>query len=380
MFVIAYKWRYLLVAFNFPFDISRIAYQHGIARGPKRKRYDGKLERRRNSLSGGFSFHLCSYLDSENQERHDHYRPSISIKKIDSKRAIKAFTSRHDPDPTDLIWEDSESGNGEAKPFRGNFLDARTLAFALFDQSYTLERLCRDLRVEHEKQRVEKHGEVNDAYIDYNRRDVLATWEVTGKLLEEFERHPITLQATKAYSPASIGKSYLRGMGVPPILERQLDLAGEHVGYAQTAFFGGRTSAHIRRTAVPVVYTDFLSMYPTVNSLLGIWRFMTARQIVIVEHCQKDVQALLAKFASKELVGQLFCPDTWKDLTGFVKLIPDGDILPSRSKYSEETHDWQVGVNYLYGDLERDLRNGGYRFHGYRRHGTRRCNSVPWRE
>jgi hypothetical protein len=259
-------------------------------------------------------------------------------------------------------------------------LDARTLAFALFDQSYTLERLCRDLRVEHEKQRVEKHGEVNDAYIDYNRRDVLATWEVTGKLLEEFERHPITLQATKAYSPASIGKSYLRGMGVPPILERQLDLAGEHVGYAQTAFFGGRTSAHIRRTAVPVVYTDFLSMYPTVNSLLGIWRFMTARQIVIVEHCQKDVQALLAKFASKELVGQLFCPDTWKDLTGFVKLIPDGDILPSRSKYSEETHDWQVGVNYLYGDLERDLRNGGYRFHGYRRHGTRRCNSVPWRE
>src|ERR1035438_2125164 len=136
VFVIAYKWRYLLVAFNFPFDISRIAYQHGIARGPKRKRYDGKLERRRNSLSGGFSFHLCSYLDSENQERHDHYRPSISIKKIDSKRAIKAFTSRHDPDPTDLISEDSESGNGEAKPFRGNFLDARTLAFALFDQSY----------------------------------------------------------------------------------------------------------------------------------------------------------------------------------------------------------------------------------------------------
>jgi hypothetical protein len=30
----------------------------------------------------------------------------------------------------------------------------------------------------------------------------------------------------------------------------------------------GRTSAHIRKVTVPVVYTNFLSMYPTVNSLM----------------------------------------------------------------------------------------------------------------
>jgi hypothetical protein len=57
-------------------------------------------------------------------------------------------------------------------------------------------------------------------------------------------------------------------------------------------------------------------------------------------------------FASKGIVDLLFNRQTWPHLTGFVKLIPDGDILPSRSKYSEETHDWQVGVNYLYGDTK----------------------------
>src|SRR5206468_1402172 len=31
-----------------------------------------------------------------------------------------------------------------------------------------------------------------------------------------------------------------------------------------------------------------------------------------------------------------------------VKIVPDGDILPSRGKYNPETNDWQVAVNHLY--------------------------------
>jgi hypothetical protein len=53
---------------------------------------------------------------------------------------------------------------------------------------------------------------------------VLATSELAVKLLEEYDKHPIILQATKAYSPASIGKAYLRAMGIVPILERQPDV------------------------------------------------------------------------------------------------------------------------------------------------------------
>ena len=92
-------------------------------------------------------------------------------------------------------------------------LDAKTLAFALTDQGMSLEKACELFGVEHGKQKVKRHGVVTPKYIDYNRRDVLATCELTEKLLAEYALHPIPLQVTKAYSPASIGKAYLRSDG-----------------------------------------------------------------------------------------------------------------------------------------------------------------------
>ena len=276
----------------------------------------------------------------------------IGIKHIDSKSALKGFTARDTPDDVDLIPEGSTTGKPEeGYKFRGHFLDLRTLAFALTDRGFSLETACEDFGVEHPRSLPRAHGEVTPEYIDYNRHDVLATWELAVKLLEEYDRHPIALQVTKAYSPASIGKAYLRAMGILPILERQPDFPKEYLGYAQSAFFGGRTSAHIRKVAVPVVYTDFLSMYPTVNSLMDLWRFVTAREIQVFEHCQAEIKEFLSRLTADDL----FNPATWKHLTSFVKVIPNDDILPSRAKYSRESNDWQVGINYLYGDPENAL-------------------------
>jgi len=140
-------------------------------------------------------------------------------------------------------------------------------------------------------------------------------------------------------------------MGIQPILERQPDFPKEYLGYAQSAFFGGRTSAHIRKVAVPVVYTDFLSMYPTVNSLMDLWQFVIAREIRVVEHCQAEVREFFAQLTA----DALFNPPTWKQLRAFVKIIPNGDILPCRGKYSRESNDWQVGVNHLYADASNAL-------------------------
>lgn len=325
----AYKGRCLLVAFNFPFDISRVACNFANAR----KRF-----------AGGFSLDLWSYANGRNR-----FRPSVCIKHIDSKRALKGFTRREEPDDEDLIPEGSTTGELEEDyVFRGHFLDLRTLAFALTDKSYTLEKACEDFGVEHGKQRVERHGIVADTYIKYNRRDVLATSELAVKLLEEYDKHDIDLQETKAYSPASIGKAYLRRMEIKPILQRQPDFPKSYLGYAQSAFFGGRTSAHIRTVPVPVVYTDFLSMYPTVNSLMDLWRFVTAREIRIVEHCQQEIIALLQRLTANP--DDLFNPDTWKQLTAFVQVVPNGDVLPSRGRYNAESNDWQVAINHLYAD------------------------------
>lgn len=327
-----YKERCLLVGFNLPFDISRVASDATAARG---------------SFAGGFSLGVWTYTDKFGCEHPNKYRPRIGIKKIDSKRAVKGFTACNSPDRVDLIPENSSTGKPEEGfKFRGHFLDLRTLSFALTDKSYTLETACIDFGVEKGKTKVSVHGLITDEYIDYNRRDVEATSELAIRLLEEYDRHPIALQETNAYSPASIGKAYLRAMGIKPILQRQPDFPKHLLGFAQSAFFGGRTSAHIRKCAVPVVYTDFLSMYPTVNSLMGLWRFVTARKIRCVEHCAPEAIAFLENIRAEDL----FVPDTWKSLTAFVKVVPNGDILPNRAKYSTDTNDWQVALNYLYAD------------------------------
>lgn len=323
----AYKGQCLLVGFNLPFDLSRIAFNSSAARG---------------RFAGGFSLGLWSYIDGFRRELANHFRPRIGVKQIDSKRALKGFTSRRNPDREDLVLDEASKGSA----FRGHFLDLRTLAFALTDKSYSLETACKDFGVEHGKQAVSDHGKVTEEYVSYNRRDVQATSELALKLLDEYAKHPIPLQVTKAYSPASIGKSYLRAMGIKPILERQPDFPKEYLGFAQSAFFGGRTSAHIRKVAVPVVYTDFLSMYPTVNSLMDLWKFVIANEVLVVRDCKREFERFLGRLSS----DRLFRPETWKRLTGFVKVIPNGDILPSRAKYNSETNDWQVAVNHLYAE------------------------------
>src|SRR5712692_2130075 len=119
----AYKGRCLLVEFNLPFDLSRIARDFAPARG---------------RFAGGFSLELWSYLDRTDREHANPYRPRVGIKQIDSKRALKGFTARNKADRSDLIPEGSPTGEPErGYIFRGHLLDLRTLAFALTDRGYS---------------------------------------------------------------------------------------------------------------------------------------------------------------------------------------------------------------------------------------------------
>ncbi len=112
--------RGLIVGFNLPFDLSRLAVDFGNAK-----------DRR---FAGGFSLALWDWADETGKRRINKYRPRIAIKHIDSKRALKGFTGARDPDPVDLIPEGSETGEPEDEKFRGHFLDLRTLAFVLTDR------------------------------------------------------------------------------------------------------------------------------------------------------------------------------------------------------------------------------------------------------
>jgi hypothetical protein len=224
LYTVGFDGRGMIVGFNLPFDLSRLAVSVGSTR-----------DRR---FAGGFSFVLWDYIGEDGQSQINKYRPRVSIKHIDSKRALKGFTGTRDPDPVDLIPEGSPTGEPEDEKFRGHLLDLRTLAFVLTDRGHSLDSACKAFSVERGKIAVDRHGIVTPDYIDYNRRDVEATAALTFKLLTEYDRFDVNLQETQAYSPASLGKAHLRKMGITPVLERGR-FEKRYLGYAQSAFFRG---------------------------------------------------------------------------------------------------------------------------------------------
>lgn len=151
----------------------------------------------------------------------------------------------------------------------------------------------------------------------------------------------LSLDPGQAYSPASIGRAYLRGMGICPILERQPDFPKTILGHAMVAYYGGWTEVRIRRVPVPIVLVDYLSMYPTVCTLMGLWRFLTSRRIDL-EDGTDEVRALLAKTTLDDCLSPAF----WPQLVGLVQILPEGDILPCRAPYRGGPQR-QIGINPL---------------------------------
>jgi hypothetical protein len=170
----------VVVAFNLPFDLSRVALGWG---------------RARTWHPRAFSLWFGQYEGGE-----DRYLPRICMSLIDSKRAFYKIRG-------------SRTSNESA--WRGAFLDLRTLAYALSGKSLTLRSAGEEFGAEELKADAPELGHVTEAALDYCRADVRATASLMVALRREFDLHPkIDLLPWRAYSPASIGKAYLRAGGV----------------------------------------------------------------------------------------------------------------------------------------------------------------------
>src|SRR6266446_4425188 len=325
---VAYQARALVVGFNLPFDLTRLAATWGEGR---------------EKFYGGFSLVLWQAWDAEREEWiEDRWRPRVLLNLVNSKMAFIEFGTPMELDPQDAVGDATQQVGARKKAwaFRGNFLDVRTLAFALTGESYSLDGACKAFNVEHGKTVAEEHGRITNAYIEYNRRDVLATSELLGRLNLEFDTHPVALNPCKAYSPASIGKAYLRALGVTSPVVKFADLPRELHGIAMSAYYGGRAECHIRKVPLPVVHTDFISMYPTVFALLGMWDLVTA-QSIRVERCTEEAQRQLDTASTDTYFGQ----QVWRELNWFGEIEPDGDILPVRAQYDPANDALNIGVN-----------------------------------
>src|SRR5262249_19325984 len=299
----------LIVGFNLPFDIAKIVIRWATAR------------------NGGFSFTL-SNLDRKQVE--NHHRPRIRITPLNGvAERIELTAVRHKSEQR--RWR------------RARFLDLHTLAFALTDESYSLSSAIGAFKSTPQKMEHEPTGRVTDEEVGYARQDVRATLGLLNAVKRENELHPINLRPDRAYSPASIGKAYLRGMGITEPMQKFEDIPPKIHGIAMSAYYGGRAECRIRRWPVPVVPVDLTSEYPSVDALLGIWDALTAARLT-TEDATEAVRILLSEIS----LDNLFQPAFWKRFNFYARIVPDGDVLPVRSVYDAKSGTCNIGLNALF--------------------------------
>jgi hypothetical protein len=300
-----------IVGFNLPFDIARIALDHGVARRDKR---------------GGYSF----LLTRNNED------PRIRVKHLSPKAAMIDFSK-----PAE---QDAPRGQRKRKkrvaPYRGHFVDVKTLASALLSHRFNLRRLAETLGTPTKKLVTDEHGKLSDAYLDYARTDVQVTWECYEALEQRYAAHGLTRAVSKILSEATIGKAYLRDMGIKPLLGCDPKFDRGHFGRILCAYYGGRAEVRNRRVVREVLYCDFKSMYPTVNGLMGLWKFVIGERLILAE-TTADTQGFLDSVTLADLQD----PAAWGRLATLVRVKPNGDLFPVRAKYDDRSY--TIGLNYL---------------------------------
>ncbi len=293
---------WLIAGFNLPFDLSRVSL-------------DWHKTRNR-----GFAllFSKCWWRKTGRWIANP-YRPPINI---EAKDARTAFISRG------KTKRPKEWPNG-ARP-----LDIGTLLFSLFDQHRSLSDWCdyfrqdRKLEWVHEKFDHEPSGQVTLEELAYCQGDVLCTQDLLNCAKAEFDLYDLDdLLPDKAYSPASLGKAIFRQMSIVRPSEK-FQVPPELQGIFMQTYFGGRSECHTRKAPVPVMRLDFLSQYPTVNTLMNNWEILTAESVSFPE-----VTGEVREFLKGVNLDKCFIQSFWPKLRFFALIQPNDDILPVRAPY-----------------------------------------------
>lgn len=320
----AYQLRATIVGFNLPFDISRLAIRHGTARTP--------LDDETGTMRGAFTFNL-----SEQK-----IYPNVRIKHMSRRAALISFAA--------TMQQRNSRGQrkrGLKSPARrGHFIDVKTLAGALFARSFSLANLCRFLMVEHPKLDFEDFAApISGDMIHYAVADVQATWECYRASMARFNQLGLTeAKPEKIYSEASIGKAYIRAMGIRPWRKVQPDCPRDLLAKIMGSYFGGRSEVRIRRELRQVMLCDFLSMYPTVCTLMRLWRFVTAQGMTWRDSTD-ETRTFLGNIELPALQSQ----DAWRSLATLVRVLPEADIFPVRAAYQQGQN--TIGSNFLTSEI-----------------------------
>jgi transcriptional regulator with XRE-family HTH domain len=295
-------------------------------------------------MQDGFSFRLSD----------DPFQPCIQIKSLNSSAAVVELTA-----PRRQDTGRSQRKKKDATPtHRGFFTDVKTLAKALTSRVHSLESLTEALKTPKQKIGSQEHGApLSFGYLDYARDDVAATWECYVSLKRKYDTYGLRTPAHEIVSEAGIGKAALATIGIQPWLKVQpgpFDPA--LVSLIMSTYYGGRTEVRLRREKVRVLHTDFTSMYPTVCTAQGLWRFVIGEGFTHRDGTA-EVRAFL-EAATPELFQDLA---NWPKLAALVRVTPDYDLFPIRAPFGTASPQKKsrrkapppsatIGLNYLKAD------------------------------
>lgn len=294
---------------------------------------DGRVEivaGARKTFAGGWKFVLNEYEKKaqKGQYRESAFRPAVWVKAINPRAAMYRW---------DLFagWAEKSAGF-----YEGHFLDLRTLGSALLPddernsrKSDTLDAFCERFGVP--VLPTQQHGsgdEATEARLDSAIKKAEATLSLYYAETAEYNKHDLNTTPDRIYSGASLGKAYLRKMGIhaAPLLDTSGtgNSADEVMGFAMSAYYSGRSEGQIVNFPVPVTYVDFHGMYPAVCSRQGLWDLMKADRVKASDATQEVVEFL----GSVEL-NDLYRPETWRRLNALCLVEPQDDLLPIRADY-----------------------------------------------
>ncbi len=308
--------RTMIVGFNLPFDLARIAEDWG------------------TGDDGGWTLILSRWFDPKTETWEEHpYRPRVIYKALNSKTALIHSTRAR--------RSSKKSKDGKIKLWPpGRFLDVRTLLWALRNKSYSLRSAGKAFNLTSQKMDHTPTGDVTKEEIDYCLGDVKSTIVILNDVAKvEYDLHPIANRPDQLFSPASVAKGYLEELQIAYPREKfaKPDYA---FGIAMQAYMGGRAECRIRKCEVPVVPVDFMSQYPTVNELLGNWPVLIAKSMSF-----EDATDEVREFLKTISLEKCFERKLWPKLKFFALVRPDEDILPVRTVYNGVTQN--IGINYL---------------------------------
>ncbi len=295
------KGKAVVIGFNLPFDISRIA-----VRAPEARKKDD-----------AFSFRI--FRDKSGREYGQ--RPSIIVKKLGAKKQSIQWGS----------YKELDAKRGPDKRWSaGAFIDVhQAVAAHNGGASFTLEGCAELYGTEHKKTKADYSGDITPEYLGYCLNDVIVTVEVYQAVLRQHLDRKSGTPLAGIYSTASLSKALMDDLGVIPPLATNPDFPPEILGLAMSAFIGARTEAHVVNVSVPGRLFDFTSMYPTIGSLMDLTRFLRCDRIE-VEDATEDVRRMLERVT----LERCFDKAMWPDLCG-IATVKAGQTLtiPVRANY-----------------------------------------------